>query len=175
MIIEYRKKTHFGKRRPRYFIFRKEGIDIPEFIIDKVIGRHGLQRKKGKKQKDLEFGLPMIWKAFSLLRSCQAHLKEILDKETLPKEVCSNLRAQDLPIFQRTVIDALTRIRFLAFSHKKDWFCGKAPPLRSSPGGYDPLVFAILSIFKPTGEQSLLLQPQGPSRGIWKVSSDHLE
>ena len=56
----------------------------------------------------------------------QADLKEILDKGTLPKEVYSHLKAQDLPIFQWTVIDVLTRIRFLAFSYKKDWFCGKA-------------------------------------------------
>ena len=37
MIIEYRKKTKLGKTRLRYYIFQKEGIDIAESTIGKVI------------------------------------------------------------------------------------------------------------------------------------------
>ena len=39
MIIEYRKKTKLGKTRLRYYIFQKEGIDIAESTIGKVIKR----------------------------------------------------------------------------------------------------------------------------------------
>jgi len=39
MIIEYRKKSKLGKRRLRYYIFQKEGIDIAESTIGKVIKR----------------------------------------------------------------------------------------------------------------------------------------
>jgi len=56
----------------------------------------------------------------------QADVKEILDKETPPKEVYSYLAESNLPIFQWTVIDVLTLVRFIAFSYRKDWFCGKA-------------------------------------------------
>ena len=44
MIIEYRKKTKLGKRRLRYFIFQKEGIENLESTIGKVIKRNNLQR-----------------------------------------------------------------------------------------------------------------------------------
>ncbi|MCK4418765.1 hypothetical protein KAV79_03065, partial [Candidatus Aerophobetes bacterium] len=46
----------------------------------------------------------------------QVDVKEILDKQTLPKEVYQHLETSNLPLFQRTVIDVLTRIRFLSFS-----------------------------------------------------------
>ena len=39
MIIEYGKKSKLGKRRLRYYIFQKEGIDIAESTIGKVIKR----------------------------------------------------------------------------------------------------------------------------------------
>jgi len=51
MIIDYRKKTKLGKRRLRYFIFQKEGVDIPESSIGKVIKRNNLVRKKRKRVK----------------------------------------------------------------------------------------------------------------------------
>ncbi len=56
----------------------------------------------------------------------QVDVKEILDKETLPKKVYRHLETSNLPLFQWTAIDVLTRIRFLSFSYRKDWFCGKA-------------------------------------------------
>ena len=126
MIIDYRKKTKLGKRRLGYFIFEEEGVNIPESTIGKVIKRNNLVRKRRKRVKrspaspsyDMEFLFPF--------QELQADLKEILDKETLPEEVYTYLKTSDLPIFQWTVIDVLTRIRFLSFSHRKDWFCGKA-------------------------------------------------
>jgi len=126
MIIEYRKKTKLGKRRLRYFIFQKEGIDIPESTIGKVIKRNNLQRTKRKRVKRSRAS-PFCNMAFLFpFQEMQADVKEILDKETLPEEVYRHLKISDLPIFQWTVIDVLTRIRFIAFSYRKDWFCGKA-------------------------------------------------
>jgi len=126
MIIQYRKKTKLGKRRLRYFIFEEEGVSIPESTIGKVIKRNNLQRKKRKRVKRSRASPSYDMEALFPFQELQADLKEILDKETLPKEVYSYLKASDLPIFQWTVIDVLTRIRFLAFSYRKDWFCGKA-------------------------------------------------
>ena len=68
----------------------------------------------------------MIWNIFSLSRSFTFDLKQILDKGTLPDKVYRYLKASNLPLFQWTAIDVLTRIRFLSFSYKKDWFSGKA-------------------------------------------------
>jgi len=126
MIVEYRKKTKLGKRRLRYFIFQKEGVNIPESTIGKVVKRHRLQRKKRKRVKrsraspfyDMEHLFPF--------QELQVDSKQILDKGTLPDTVYRYLKASNLPLFQWTAIDVLTRIRFLSFSYKKDWFSGKA-------------------------------------------------
>ena len=126
MTIRYRKKTKLGKRRLRYYIFQKEGSNIPESTIGKVIKRAGLERKKRKRVKR-DRTSPFYNMAFLFpFQEMQVDVKEILDKETLPKEVYRHLEASNLPLFQWTVIDVLTRIRFLSFSYRKDWFCGKA-------------------------------------------------
>jgi len=126
MIIEYRKKTKLGKRRLRYYIFQKEGIDIAESTIGKVIKRAGLERKRRKRVKRSR-GSPFYNMAFLFpFQEMQVDVKEIKDKETLPKEVYQHLETSNLALFQWTAIDVLTRIRFLSFSYRKDWFCGKA-------------------------------------------------
>ena len=56
----------------------------------------------------------------------QVDVKKILDKRTLPKEVYAYLESSGLPIYQWTAIDVRTRIRFISFSYKRDWFCGRA-------------------------------------------------
>lgn len=97
MIIEYRKKTKLGKRRLRYFIFQKEGVNIPESTIGKVIKRNNLQRKKRKRVKrsraspfyDMEHLFPF--------EELQVDLKQILDKGTLPDKVYRHLEASKLP------------------------------------------------------------------------------
>jgi transposase InsO family protein len=126
MIIGYRKKTKLGKRRLRYYIFQKEGVNIPESTIGKVIKRAGLERKRRKRVKRDRASPSYNMESLFPFQQLQVDLKEILDKETLPKEVYSYLESSDLPLFQWTVIDVLTRIRFLSFSYRKDWFCGKA-------------------------------------------------
>jgi len=125
MIIDYRKKTKLGKRRLRYYIYQKEGVDIPESTIGKVLKRNNLikkRRRKVKRKRPRSYNLGALF-PFERL---QADVKEILDKGTLPSDVYEHLQRSSLPLYQWTVIDVLTRIRFLAFSYRKDWFCGKA-------------------------------------------------
>lgn len=46
-------------------------------------------------------------------------VKHILDKKALPKEIYEKFETRkDLPIYQRTIIDAKTRWRFLAYSNR---------------------------------------------------------
>ena len=126
MIIEYRKKTKLGKGRLRYFIFQKEGVDIPESTIGKVIKRNNLRRKKRRRVKRSRASPFYDMQSLFPFEELQVDLKQILDKETLPDTVYRYLKASNLPLFQWTAIDVLTRIRFLSFSYKKDWFSGKA-------------------------------------------------
>ena len=126
MIIDYRKKTNYGKRRLRYHIHSEKGIRIPESTIGKVIKRNNLERKKKKRVKRTHHSPKYNMEALFPFQELQVDLKEILDKKTLPKKVYNYLKTSDLPIYQWTVIDVLTRIRFICFSYRKDWFCGKA-------------------------------------------------
>lgn len=126
MIVEYRKKTKLGKRRLRYFIFQKEGVNIPESTIGKVVKRHRLQRKKRKRVKRSRASPSYCFEKLFPFQELQVDVKQILDKGTLPDTVYRYLKASNLPLFQWTAIDVLTRIRFLSFSYKKDSFSGKA-------------------------------------------------
>jgi len=126
MIIHYRKKTKFGKRRLRYHIFQEEAVNIPESTIGKVLKRAHLARKRRKRVKRSSGSHSYDMAALFPFQELQVDLKVILDKETLPQEIYQHLKSSHLPLFQWTAIDVLTRIRFIAFSYKKDWFSGKA-------------------------------------------------
>ena len=126
LIIDYRRKTNLGKRRLRYHLFEEKKIDIPESTIGKVIKRNNLLRKKRERVKRSHASPSYNMEALFPFEKLQIDLKEILDKRTLPKQVYNYLKTSDLPIFQWTAIDVLTRMRFLAFSYRKDWFNGKA-------------------------------------------------
>lgn len=125
MIIDYRKKTKLGKRRLRYYIFQKEGIAIPESTIGKVIKRNGLPQRR-KRVRRHHYAPKYDMESLFPFQEFQVDVKEILDKRTLPEEVYTYLKGSGLPIYQWTAIDVLTRIRFISFSYKKDWFCGRA-------------------------------------------------
>ena len=124
IIIHYRKKTGFGKRRLSYHIYDKEKIYIPESTIGKVLKRRNLVRKKRriKRKRTKRYN----WDALYPFQFLQVDVKEILDSGTLPSHIYKHLERSDLPIYQWTAIDVLTRIRFIAYSYKKDWLCGKA-------------------------------------------------
>jgi len=52
--------------------------------------------------------------------------KETVDKRILPKEVYEYLLKSDfIPKYQWTVINPVTRIRFLAWPYSKDWSWGQ--------------------------------------------------
>ena len=114
IIIEYGKKTKLGKRRLRYYIFQKEGINIAESTIGKVIKRAHLERKRRKRVKrsraspfyDMQFLFPF--------QEMQVDVKEIMDKETLPKEVYRHLETTNLPLFQWTVIRDVPELTMLS-------------------------------------------------------------
>lgn len=65
----------------------KEGTDIPEGTIIKVIKRNGLRRKKRKRVKRSRASSSYDMQPLFPFHEVQADLKEIRDKETLPKEV----------------------------------------------------------------------------------------
>ena len=105
IIIHYRKKTGFGKRRLNYHIYDKEKIYIPESTIGKVLKRRNLVRKKRRiRRKRIK---RYNWNALYPFQFLQVDVKEILDSGTLPSHIYKHLERSDLPIYQWTAIDVL--------------------------------------------------------------------
>jgi len=145
-IMRYRKMAGFGKRRLRYILFAKEKLLIPESTIGKVLKRHGCKRTKRRRPLQTR-PTRYNWDTLFPFQKLEVDVKEILDKGTLPREVYCHLEKSSLPRYQWTAIDPVTRIRFLSFSYRKDWFCGRVSSSLSS-GGYAPSGSLALSISK---------------------------
>ncbi|MCL0091791.1 integrase core domain-containing protein [Dehalococcoidales bacterium] len=61
-----------------------------------------------------------------LLEQLEMDTKEIADKRTLPKEIYEYVLNSDfIPKWQWTIIEPVTRIRFLAWSYSRDWSSGQ--------------------------------------------------
>jgi transposase len=125
LIVKRRKETGFGKRRLRWYMAQKDNILIPESTIGKILKEKKLTRKKKRVRREyhlVKYHLERILPFENL----EVDTKEILDKRTLPKEVYEYLLRSDfIPKYQWTVIEPVTRIRFLAWSYSKDWSCGQ--------------------------------------------------
>ncbi len=87
MVVEYRKKTELGKGRLRYYIFQKEGVNISESTIGKVIKRAGPERKRRRRLARSCASPSYCFEKLFLFKEMQVAVKEMLDKETLTKEV----------------------------------------------------------------------------------------
>ena len=116
MVIDYGKKSELGKRRPRYFIFQKERIDIPEGPLEKLSKERAFGDKKRKRVKRDRASPSYDMEALFPFQELDSDLKEIRGKQTLPRKICSYLRVSDLPVFQWTAVDAAARIVILSFS-----------------------------------------------------------
>lgn len=122
IVVYYRKKMKIGKRRLRLLIYSQEKLLLPESTIGKIISRHPKLKKK-KTKRIPRSKRPPRYDFDKLLpfQQMEIDLKEILDKKTLPRNIYNHLKNSTLPVYQWTVIDVLTRIRFLAWSLAKTW------------------------------------------------------
>jgi len=127
IVIEYRSKTKFGKRRLRTTLYREEKLCLPESTIGKIILRHPeLINKRPKRVKRSDRPPRYDFDKLLPFQQMEVDLKEILDKKALPPNIYNYLKNSNLPVYQWTAIDVLTRIRFLAWSREKTWTNGRA-------------------------------------------------
>jgi len=104
-------------KRVRIHIFRRYGKLHTKAIIKGIYKRNKLRVRKVKTRNWERIAL---YDYDSLVPFEYMHydVKHILDQWALPKDIYDKyLLTKDLPIYQRTIIDACTRIRYLAYSH----------------------------------------------------------
>jgi hypothetical protein len=66
------------------------------------------------------------WDQIIPFEETEMDTKEILDKRTLPAEIYRYVnKSPFIPRYQWTIIDVVTRIRFLAWSYSRDWLCAQ--------------------------------------------------
>ena len=125
LIEKRRKETGFGKRRLKRYIFSKDNLLIPESTIGKILKVRNLTRKKRRVRREYH-KVKYQWNKILPFEQLEMDTKEIADKKTLPKKIYEHvLYSSFIPKWQWTVIDPVTRIRFLAWSYSKNWSCGQ--------------------------------------------------
>jgi hypothetical protein len=123
IIVTRRKETGFGKRRLRWYIYTKDGQLIPESTIGKILNKKKLLRTK-KRVKRERHQKKYQWHNLIPFKENEIDTKEVLDKITLPQTVYDYVdHSLFIPRYQWTLIEVMTRTRFLAWSYSKDWSC----------------------------------------------------
>lgn len=125
LIVRRRKETGFGKRRLKWYIAGVDGILIPESTIGKIFKSKKLSRQKKRVRREYH-RVKYHWESLLPFDQMEMDTKEILDKGTLPEGTYQYVKeSYFIPKYQWTIIDVLTRMRFLAWSYSLDWSCGR--------------------------------------------------
>jgi len=119
IILDKHINTKYGAKR-MYNHLRRQGHNMCVYTLAKIKGvykRNGLKVKKKRSangnRRDL-YNYDEI-EAFEFL---QYDVKQILDLKALPLDIYKKFKNNpNLPIYQWTMIDVKTRVRFLAWSH----------------------------------------------------------
>ena len=117
MVREAREATRYGRERLAFYL-QKEGLDISPHTIRHILRRGDPIKRTRNRRKPV---YPALWawsteEPFSLI---QTDLKDILDKGALGTKLWNHLCKHGLPRYQWTACDGRTRVRFVAYSHKK--------------------------------------------------------
>lgn len=126
-ILAVHKEITIGPQR-MYTHLKRQGKDMTVFTLAKIKGcykRHTLKSKKirtaNKERRPL-----YDYTALAAFERLHMDTKHITDKHALPTEIYDLFKnTPDLPIYQWTIQDAKTRMRFLAYSHELSSFYGQ--------------------------------------------------
>ena len=123
LIVKERKKTNYGRLRMEDHLTDTFGLTVPTGTIRNIYKRKKLE--KPKKMRGHFKGVDFYdWEKTYPLTQFQLDLKEILDQKPLSWQAYHWAIEHDLPLYQWTLIDVVTRIRFLAYSYEKTWANG---------------------------------------------------
>lgn len=127
IVLSVHKEITIGPQR-MFTHLRRQGKDMCIFTLAKLKGcykRHMLTSKKirtaNKERRPL-----YDYTALAAFERLHMDTKHITDKHALPKEIYEQFKhTPELPIYQWTLQDAKTRMRFLAYSHELSSFYGQ--------------------------------------------------
>ena len=127
VILDIHEDITFGPKR-MYTHLKRQSNDMAVFTLAKIKGcykRHGLLMKKIKTCTGERRPLYDYTK-IATFEHLHYDVKHITDQHALPKDIYDLFSTHpDLPIYQWTILDAKTRLRFLGYSHTTSSFFGQ--------------------------------------------------
>jgi len=125
LVAEARETTGYGPHRLTDYLWRTRQVRLSPWTIRNVLQRRGLVRPRPKRTTCY----PAHWaweRSGGPFRFIQADVKDVYDKGALGAARLDHLRRLGLPRYQWTFLDAHTRLRFLAYSHRINLHVGLA-------------------------------------------------
>jgi putative transposase len=125
-IIDKHESLHYGPKR-MFRQLKRQGIDMDIFTLCKIKGVYKRNGLKGKRVRTANGERRALYnydkiEAFEYL---QYDTKKVTDLHALPVNIYWEFKNNpELPIYQWTIVDAKTKVRFLAWSHSLNSFFG---------------------------------------------------
>jgi putative transposase len=126
-ILDIHQNMTMGPRRMHTHLSRR-GENMQVYTLPKIRGCYKRNKLIAKKIRTANKERRPLYDYAKLAAFERLHMdtKHILDKHALPKELYEKFKnTPDLPIYQWTIQDAKTRMRFLAYSHDLSSFFGQ--------------------------------------------------
>ncbi len=127
LIIEKFNDTHYGYKR-MFRHLKKQDLDVADvYTLGNIKGIYKRKGFKAKKIRTANGERRALYKydLISAFEFLQYDVKVIADKHALPIEIYEKFKhSKKFPKYQWTIIDAKTRVRFLAWSYTRSSFFG---------------------------------------------------
>lgn len=126
IVVEKQRDLHYGSKR-MFKHLKRQGFDEKIYTLCKIKGAYKRNKLKGKRIRTANGERRALYnyaeiEAFERL---QYDTKEITDLHALPAKIYWEFKNNpELPVYQWTLVDAKTKVRFLAWSHSLDSFFG---------------------------------------------------
>lgn len=126
IIVKKQQDLHYGPKRI-FKHLKRQNLNMAVYTLAKIKGVYKRKKLQVKKVRTANGERRALYNyaqigAFEYL---QYDTKKITDKHSLPLEIYEKFKKNpELPIYQWTIVDAKTKIRFLAWSHALDSFFG---------------------------------------------------
>ena len=114
-VVRTRALTGYGPRRLAAYL-KGLGVNLSPHTIRHILRRNGLVQKR--RRRATIYPAIWAWEQSNPFNLMQVDVKDIRDKRALGTALCDHLAKRGLPRYQWTAVDGLTRLRFIAFSHR---------------------------------------------------------
>jgi transposase len=109
-VLDLKEKTHWGRKR------LSKALGINQWTVRNVLRQNHVKKKS--KQRKVFYPAHWAWEVKLPFALAQVDTKHILDKSAIGTHNYTHFTRLHLPPFQWTFLDAITRVRFFAFSYE---------------------------------------------------------